>query len=87
MIKKIESVFIFVVIVNGEEKIMLWPDPVGKLVPLVYLSSEAVNNDRMRESMQAVVEKGHNMYCELREYKLVPLSEEVFHASKPNYHA
>lgn len=84
---KVESLFVFIVIRPGEqESIMCWPDVNGKLVPLIYLSHEAVMKDNMKPAVKELAEQ-NGMFCEMREYKLVPLSEEKFYPIPTEYRA
>jgi len=72
-----------VVNVNGEEKIALHPKD-G--IPLIYLSKEGVNVDHTRELVQVMADDS-KLYFELREYKLVEESAELFYPKASEYNA
>jgi hypothetical protein len=86
MVSKVQSIFVFVAIKNGIEQIMTWPNGKGENIPLIYLTYQGVIDDNMKVCVKDLAEK-NKIFCELREYRLVPLSEEQFYPSQSNYNA
>lgn len=78
--------WIFIIIQNGIEKIMAWPDSDGREVPLLYTDKNRIGEVGMRKAMQEYADV-HNLYIELREYQVIPSSVEKFYPSKLNYNA
>lgn len=84
---KIDKLWVFVIIQEGMEKIMAWPDSDGREMPLIYLNNQEVMEEvGMKKAMQIYANQ-YNLYIVLREYQLVPSSEEKFYPSKLNYNA
>jgi hypothetical protein len=71
---KITSLFVFIVNINGEEKIVMWPDDNKVSTPLVYVSEGDLIKDKMKEVVQALSTK-YKIHFELREYTLVKVVE------------
>jgi len=86
VVKKIISMYVFVVSQNGLEQIVMWPDKIGNLIPLVYLDKEEIVGDNMREGIQKMA-NAQKLYFELREYQLVEESVEQFYPASTEYNA
>ena len=66
---------------------MAWPDSEGREMPLIYLNGqERIEEVGMKKAMQEYANK-YNLYIVLREYQVVPSSEEKFYPVKTNYDA
>lgn len=83
---KIKNIFVFVVNMDGEERIVTWPNGNGIDVPLVYLSEEEIENDNMRKAIQNMANV-RKLYFELREFTLVEKSVETFYPTLKEYNA
>jgi hypothetical protein len=81
--ERVPSIFVFMVMRNGQEHIMTWPNERKEQVPLMYLSHQAVLDDNMKACI-AQYAKQHELYIEMREYKLVPFTEERFYPKAIN---
>lgn len=80
---RVRMLWVFIVHVNGEEKILL--DPIHH-IPLVYLSKGGVQQDGMKKIVQELADK-EKVYIELREYKLIDESIEMFYPTAKEYNA
>jgi len=83
---KIKTLYVFIVNQDGVEKIVTWPNENGIAVPLVYISQDELENDKMRIKVQDVADK-YKAYFELREYQLVEKSVETYYPALKEYNA
>lgn len=74
---KVQTLLVFIVNINGEERIILHPE---NNIPMVYLSTDALKQNNPRELMHALADK-EKVYIELREYTLVKETTEFFYPS------
>lgn len=83
---KIDELYVFVIKTAEGERIMVFPDHNQIVVPLVYLSLDGIVGDTIRKKVMEMVQE-HNLFCELRHFKLVPFSEESFYPNQPEHSA
>lgn len=84
--KRINELFVFVINIEGEEKIVTWPNIHGIDVPLVYLSQQEIEGDGMKKAIQMMADH-RKIYFELRRYDIVESSVEKFYPAQEKYNA
>lgn len=59
--------YVYLVVVNGIESVMMMFNSKGEHVPMMYLSVEEAETSEIRDLVRGIANK-HNMLIELREY-------------------
>lgn len=83
---KVKSLFAFFILSEGKEQIMVGVDDNGHVIPLVYLTDEALNYEKMIPYVKDYAQK-NNVFVELREYQLIEDSVEKFYPDSTQYNA